>query len=157
MHDRSEWRRGEVGPVTIGKKTYKNLIEFTRPCQTCNEPFPIYVTSKIANGHADSNSFGLKNCPAHRRNRTATDEQEIETLRTANVTMREELTGLYEQMRTQFEELQVCKAKLAQYELGPALEAVEQYRNKFPGTAELWQSQKVTTSPSSLPKHPWEA
>lgn len=124
MHDRSEWTRGEVGPVTIGKKTYKNLIEFTRNCQTCNEPFPIYVTSKIANGHADSNSFGLKNCPAHRRNRTATDEQEIETLRTANVTMREELTGLYEQMRTQFEELQVCKAKLAQYELGPALAAV---------------------------------
>jgi hypothetical protein len=135
MHDRSEWRRGEVGPVTIGKKTYKNLIEFTRNCQTCNEPFPIYVTSKIANGHADSNSFGLKNCPAHRRNRTATDEQEIETLRTANVTMREELTGLYEQMRTQFEELQVCKAKLAQYELGPA----------------LWQAQNGTTTASSLP------
>jgi hypothetical protein len=116
MHDRSEWTRGEHGPVKIGRKTYNNLVEFTRPCQTCSEPFAVYVTTKIANGLADSNSFALKNCPKHRRNKSATDEQEVETLRTANITMREELKGLYERVH----ELQ---ARLAQYELPAAMRA----------------------------------
>ncbi len=62
---------------------------------TCEKLFSIFVTAKIANGHADSNSFGLKNCEEHRRNKPAADLTEIEVLRTANVTMREELTGLY--------------------------------------------------------------
>ena len=141
MHDRSEWTRGDAGPKTIDGKNYKNLTEFSRPCQSCGDAFSIFVTTKIANGHADSNSFALKNCPKHRRNRTPTDESEVDTLRTANVTMREELTGLYATNKELFDELQVCKAKLAQYELPAA----------------LGQAQNGTTSPSSLPKHPWEA
>lgn len=121
MHDRTAWERGTPGPKMIKGREYKNLVEFSRPCVTCDKPFSIFVTSKIANGHADSNSFALKNCPEHRRNRSAAEESEVETLRTANVTMREELTGLYEQVRVQFEELQVAKAKLAKYELPDAL------------------------------------
>jgi hypothetical protein len=171
MHDRSEWERGTPGPKTIKGREYKNLIEFKRPCASCGEPFSIYVTSKIANGHADSNSFALKNCEKHRRNRSAADESEVETLRTANVTMREELTGLYEQVRTQFEELQICKAKLAQYELPAAL--VEQAANMmttamavpFGGGPDydafdahgIGCEPVQNTSNGALPKHPWEA
>src|SRR5437868_13201993 len=104
MHDRSEWTRGPSGPQTIktasGKmRTYANLAEFKRPCATCGELFSIYVTPKIAAGHADSNSFGLKNCEKHRRNRSLADSDELETLRTANATMREELEGLYAQVQ----------------------------------------------------------
>ena len=184
MHDRSEWTRGTPGPKTIKGREYKNLVEFTRSCTTCGEPFSIFVTQKIANGHADSNSFALKNCDKHRRNRSATDEHEVETLRTANVTMREELTGLYASNKELFDELQIAKAKLAQYELPAAL--VEHAAsamttalaapfgfemddraalglpprhdpNTATGQSELRRLRKVTTTPSVLPERgPWD-
>lgn len=165
MHDRSEWTRGTAGPKVIGSREYKNLIDFSRPCAACGEPFSIYVTAKIANGHADSNSFALKNCPQHRRNRSAADNNELETLRTANVTMREELTGLYEQVRLQFEELQVAKAKLAKYELAPlmAAEGVTRSMELLPfgegagKYAGIGCEAVQNTSNGALPKHPWEA
>ena len=65
MHDRSEWTRtGITVPYAKGKKY---MIEFRRPCKQCGEPFPIFVTDRIASGAADSNSFALVNCEAHRR------------------------------------------------------------------------------------------
>lgn len=128
MHDRTEWTKGATGPQVIKGKSYKSLTEFTRQCATCDQPFSIFVTAKIAAGHADSNSFGLKNCDLHRRNKPASDLGEIDTLRTANVTMREELQGLYERVKTQFEELQVIKARLATYELAPAMAAQAQIK-----------------------------
>lgn len=102
MHDRTEWTRGEGG---AGKK--KNLVEFTRPCVSCGKPFAILVTEKIADGHADSNSFGLKNCEEHRRG----------SPKSAARVMQAELDELYRRDRAQFAEIQELKAKLAAYEL----------------------------------------
>jgi ribosomal protein L37E len=101
MHDRSEWTRGAPG---FGRK--KNLVEFTRPCATCGKSFAIHVTEKIADGHADTNSFGLKNCEEHRRNN-----------RPAKRDLEAELAILYERDKAQFVEIQELRAKLAAYEL----------------------------------------
>jgi hypothetical protein len=121
MQNREGWTRAEDGPKVIKGKTYRNLVEFTRACSVCDAPFSIFVTSKIADAKADSNSFGLRNCESHRRSKTLADATELSKLRTANVTMAEELTGLYERNRLQFEEIQVLKARLAKYELPAAL------------------------------------
>lgn len=121
MHNRSEWLRGSPGPKTIKGREYKNLVEFSRKCQTCEAPFSIYVTSKIAAGHADSNSFGLKNCPDHRRNKTGAQGVEVEQLRMANNIMRQELEGLYARDKDLFAENQALKARLATYELQGAM------------------------------------
>lgn len=115
MHDRTEWKRGEPGPRKIGKKTYVNLVEFSRPCAACGKPFSIHVTAKIANGAADSNSFGLKNCPEHRRGGSK-DTTELDQLRMANGIMREELEGLYVRDKELFAELQALKARLSVHE-----------------------------------------
>lgn len=117
MHDRTGWLRGRAGEHKIKNRTYKNLVEFTRQCATCEQPFSIFVTEKIANGHADSNSFGLKNCPEHRRTPIRPDNgPEMDKLRMANQIMREELEGLYARDKELFAENQVLKARLASYE-----------------------------------------
>lgn len=123
MRDRSDWIKGATGSQTINGRPYPNLTAYTRPCATCNKPFSIYVTGKIASGRADSNSFGLRNCEEHRRNKSAADSAGTEALVTANNTMRDELTGLYARVKEMFEELQVAKARLATYELQGAMKA----------------------------------
>lgn len=116
MHDRSKWTRGSTGDHTIKNRPYKNLTEFSRRCATCDGLFSIFVTSKIADGHADSNSFGLKNCPNHRRAPIRTDDAETERLRMANRVMSEELEGFYARDRELFAENQALKARLAIHE-----------------------------------------
>lgn len=130
MHDRTEWRQGQEGTKVINGRSYKNLTEFTRPCAACGERFSIFVTEKIALGHADSNSFGLKNCEAHRRSKTTVSD---DTLQTSNQTMREELAGLYQRDKEQFAEIQTLKARLAAYELQGAMVGVANgAQNKMP-------------------------
>lgn len=124
MHDRSAWTRGRTGETEINGHTYKNLTEFYRPCATCGNNFSIYVTGRVAAGHADSNSFGLKNCEEHRRNRPKSDSDGPK-LHAANVTMAEELKGLYARVQEQFEEIQRLKARLALYELPAAFAAAQ--------------------------------
>lgn len=116
MRDRTAWEKGATGPQTINGHTYKNLTRFTRLCAVCGEPFSIFVTAKIAAGQADSNSFGLTTCEKHRRNKTNTSE--VDTLRTANATMKDELAGLYERVRE-------LEARLAKYELPAAMRAAD--------------------------------
>lgn len=131
MRDRTIWEKGVTGPQTINGHTYKNLTRYTRRCVSCGEPFSIFVTAKIAAGHADSNSFGLTTCEKHRRNKTSTSE--LDTLRTANATMKDELAGLYERVRD-------LEARLAKYELPSALR----------------QEQTAATTSGSLPNQlPW--
>lgn len=132
MHDRAGWTRGTSGNHVVKGRTYKHLVDFTRPCATCEKPFSIFVTQKIADGHADSHSFGLKNCPAHRRNKPADEGTELETLRMANNVMRDELAGLYVRDKELFAEVQALKARLAAYELGPAMAAAAAQNNKMP-------------------------
>lgn len=124
MHDRTPWTRGEAGEVKIKNRIYKNLVEFSRECATCKKPFSIYVTENIADGKSDSNSFGLKNCEEHRRNKPTVELAEIEALKMANSTMKEELAGLYVRDREQFAQIQELKARLSAYELGPAMAAM---------------------------------
>ena len=139
MRRRDGWERASTGAQTIKGKAYRKLVEFTRPCATCEKPFSIFVTEKIANGHADSNSFGLKNCEVHRRNKAAPDLGEQEKLRTANVTMSEELAGLYASNRDLFAELQVIKARLARYELPAAMAAQEHTTNSVLPNKMPWE------------------
>jgi len=127
MRDRTGWMRGSSGPQTIKGKKYNNLVEFHRGCQFCGKPFSIFVTEKIAMGHADSNSFGLRNCEEHRRGRIQKDPEpaDAEALRMANHVMKEELEGLYSQV-------QDLKTRLAQYELPAAMADVAAQQTKMP-------------------------
>lgn len=127
MRDRTGWLRKAQGPVRIKNKTYKNLAEFSRPCGKCGEEFSIFVTPKIADGEADSNSFGLKNCAKHRRNGGPIEEQTT----MENNTMRDELNGLYARQATLEAENKLLATKLATYELQPAM-AVAAQQKKFP-------------------------
>lgn len=74
MQDRSAWTRVAEGSKYLRGRDYSHLIEFRRPCSTCGEPFSIFVTRRIADGEADTNSFGLVNCEAHRRTRKGNAE-----------------------------------------------------------------------------------
>lgn len=126
MRDRSGWVRGIAGPRVIKGKTYKNLIEFTRACATCTQPFSIFVTEKIASGQADSNSFGLKNCEAHRRGGVvqSVDVKELEMLRSKDRTMSEELSTLYLRNKELLAENLALRTQLAKYDLPAALHVV---------------------------------
>ena len=111
MRDRSEWIRGETGPQKIGTRSYKRLTEFSRPCATCKQPFSIFVTEKIAEGLADSNNFGLRNCEVHRRGAAPIDSEELESLRTKDRVMADELSGLYATIRDLKERLAKAEAR----------------------------------------------
>jgi len=126
MHDRSEWTRGATGPVTLKGKKYKELVQFSRPCATCTEPFAIYVTKVIASGKADSNSFGLKNCAMHRRNKVGA---EIGDEYSQVVTERNEAWELNTDLMSQNADL---RRRLATYELPAAMAAAQ---NKMPWEA----------------------
>lgn len=90
MHDRSPWERcGESPRYGFHMK----LTEFRRPCGVCGNKFSIHVTRKIADGHADSNAFGLVNCELHRRRPDGTSEKAV--LRSKDRVMTAELDGLY--------------------------------------------------------------
>lgn len=121
MKDRSEWtERVDGGHVKIKNRTYPNLVEFSRPCVTCQKLFSIFVTKKIADGLADSNNFGLKNCEEHRR-KAVTSDMQTEQLRMVNNVMKDELAGLYAQVKG-------LNARLAQYELPAAMAAQAQMK-----------------------------
>lgn len=115
-----------IHEVDNGKgKIYRGLVRFERPCATCGERFGIYVTQGTADGETRNSSFGLRNCEKHRMKMVAPSAGmpagEAEKLRTANATMKEELTGLYARNSALHAENQVLKSKLAVYEL-PSME-----------------------------------
>ncbi len=104
--------------VQLGRKQYRNMEEWSRPCAVCGEPFSIFTR---ANGSGVVNSsFGLRTCQSHRGERPGAvgtpATGEVEGLRTANATMREELDGLYSVVRD-------LRERLSKYELGPAMAA----------------------------------
>lgn len=110
MHDRTDWERGGEGPRYIKGRNYPKLVEFKRPCKTCGESFSIYVTSRIADGFADTNSFALRNCEIHRR---GTGNVETEALRAKDSVMSEELQGMYGIERELRAENAALKAEMA--------------------------------------------
>lgn len=111
--------------ITLGKKNYRNMEEWSRPCAVCGAKFFIYTQAKASNINS---SFGLKTCAAHRGQRPGAvqglpDPNEFERLRTANANMTQELAELHPYNKELFEEVQRLKARLATYELQGAMEA----------------------------------
>ena len=102
-------------------KTYRSMVRFERPCATCGERFGIHVTQSTADGEAHNSGFGLRNCEKHRMKMVqagiGVSIAEAEKLRTANVTMKEELTGLYARNSALYAENEILKSRLSAYEL----------------------------------------
>lgn len=115
--------------VQLGRKAYRNMEEWSRPCGVCGEKFSIFTR---ANEASPSASFGLRTCKPHRGQKIAggtfvTIGPEIDGLRMANAVMKEELDGLYVRHSDLFAETQELKARLATYELGPAMDNLARY------------------------------
>lgn len=132
--NRNGWTRlPGVHEIDTGKgKIYRGLVKFARPCASCAADFTIHVTEAVADGNSHNSSFGLRNCELHRMKMVApsmaASSEELESLRSWKATVTEELKG-FDQMRRDYnrlyEENSVLKARLAKYELAPAMEAVK--------------------------------
>lgn len=95
--------------ITLGRKTYRNMEEWSRPCAACGAPFEIFVRT---NAGMVNSSFGLRTCKEHRGQKPAPGtstplNEEFQRVMMANKIMQEELDGLY--------------ARLAKYELPAAM------------------------------------
>lgn len=130
---KTKWWRG----------AYVHLYTLKKPCAECQKEMVIDVTKAAIEGRAENAGLKLKRCATCRatskalktnsrphvegevKNPFATtaivDASELEQLRTANATMTEELAGLYTQNRE-------LRARLAKYELQPAMEALAAHR-----------------------------
>lgn len=123
---------------------YIHLYHVTRPCANCQAEIGLDVTRRALEGKAKNAGLLLRNCPECRKARkaggvgsrggtsrptvgdpvttnkpevvvtAAAPNGELESLRTANVTMKEELAGLYV----------IIKELRERYELAPAIERV---------------------------------
>jgi len=118
------------------------LYRLHKPCGECGAEMQIDVTRNAVEGKAKNAGLKLTRCagcraratamnvssrpkvngePVNPRQHTFTvsplELQELDQLRTANATMKEELAGLYAENRT-------LRATLAKYELAPATAAV---------------------------------
>jgi hypothetical protein len=119
------WQRGE--PVTkYWNGDYIHLYRVVRPCATCGAEISLDVTRKALEGTKKNAGLLLRNCPKCRAERKAGGPgsrggksrpaagdapvvvqtaipaemtEELERLRTANATMKEELEGLYTQLK----------------------------------------------------------
>src|ERR1700731_2538799 len=124
-HTRGGWTEVKTHTsVVLHGKQYRNMREWSRPCVVCKSNFSAFESS----GRADANSqFSNKTCTAHRGLLPALERgfivwsdtlkgivpgascvstevptgpnEELETLRTVNATMKEELEGLYMQLK----------------------------------------------------------
>jgi hypothetical protein len=124
-HTRDGWTEVATHTsVVLHGKQYRNMREWSRPCVICKSSFSAFESS----GRADANSqFSNKTCTAHRGLLPAIERGfivwsdtlkgivpgamcvstevptapngELEMLRTVNATMKEELEGLYMQLR----------------------------------------------------------
>lgn len=92
MHDRTGWEKIGAGPRYINGRNYPHLVEFRRLCKTCEAPFSIFVTERIAQGLADTNNFAMRNCQRHRR---GSGNVELDATRSKISVMSEEMNGLY--------------------------------------------------------------
>lgn len=138
-HTREGWTEVATHTsVVLHGKQYRNMREWARPCVVCKSNFSAFESA----GRVDANSqFSNKTCPAHRgllpalergfivwsdslkgivpgascvsTEVPAAPNEELEMLRTANATMKEELDGLYMQLKE-------LREQVARYEMGAA-------------------------------------
>jgi hypothetical protein len=136
--------------ITLGKKQYRNMEEWSRPCAACAKPFSIFVRM---NTTGINSNFGYRNCKDHRGQKVAgsiapISNEDAEIMEEWRKVWKEchplllphGLVGvdtfaaavqrLSDQNVARFSELQPLKAenhdlrmRLAKYELQPALEA----------------------------------
>ena len=172
------WSGGD--PVTkYWGGNYVHLYRVTRPCATCGAEISLHVTKGALDGSKKNAGLLLRNCPKCRAERkaggvgsrggrsrpiaeaapaAAVDNTELEALRTANATMKEELDGLY----TQIKEL---REKLARYEGGTSVAAPAPVA-KAPSPAQTYklppepltmaQSTQAMLAKINCKKMPWE-
>lgn len=127
---------------------FLHLYRVTRSCKSCHAEISIDVTKRALLGQAKNAGLQLRNCPKCRADRKAggpgsrgglsrpvaepvESGNELERLRTANATMTEELSGVYARNKELFAEVQVLKARLAVYELAPAMQAAKNEKMPF--------------------------
>lgn len=125
----SKWWRGQI----------IRLYTLRKPCAQCGGEMRIDVTKAALEGTAKNAGIHLKRCATcraktkalntssrphvegeitkHALEQIPVDVLEVDQLRTANATMKEELKGLYAQNSA-------LRERLAKYELAPAMEAV---------------------------------
>jgi hypothetical protein len=149
---------------------YIHLYHVTRPCTSCGAVIGLDVSKKALQGTSKNSGLLLRNCPKCRAERKAggpgsrggtsrpqvtgaapdvasENVDELETLRTANKTMKEELKDLYASRTEMHAELQVLKAKLATHELQFGMQALSETK-PLPRSAEpTFNGAKVVTLP----------
>lgn len=100
--------------VTLGRKSYRNMEEWSRPCAVCGEKFSIFTNMNSA---GTNSSFGLKTCKEHRGQKVGggviMGEEYAQILQE-----RDEAWATNTELLTQNAEL---RRRLAQYELPEAL------------------------------------
>lgn len=150
MPTRDGWTMDrEHEKVQLGRKSYRNMEEWSRQCVVCGTKFSIFTRQ---NAESINSSFGLKTCPEHRGQRPTgagpLEHGDFNCVMMANANMTQELAELHAYAKTLFEENQQLKARLAPYELQGAMEA---------HADGLVSSVPQSTTNSVLSKMPWEA
>lgn len=133
------WKGGD--PVTkFWRGNMTHLYRVVRPCKLCEAEITLDVTRAALEGIKKNAGLLLRSCPACRAERKAGGpgsrggksrpvggtveqsrnaiENEMEILRTANATMRQELAGLYAQVRELHEQLGIKNNVKMPWEVG---------------------------------------
>ena len=166
------WSGGD--PVTkYWGGNYVHLYRVTRPCATCGAEISLHVTKGALDGSKKNAGLLLRNCPKCRAERKAggvgsrggrsrpvaeaavpalVDNTELEALRTANATMKEELDGLYVQLKELRQQLGHVSAP------APAVKAPSpaQTYKLPPEPLTMAQSTQAMLAKNNCKKMPWE-
>lgn len=112
--------------VTLGRKQYRNMEEWSRPCAICGTRFSIFTRT---GAEYVNSSFGLITCKEHRGIKpeagSVVDYTELENLRAFKSVTEEELAGVYMHNRELQAQVDALTTRLAQYELQPAMEKAQ--------------------------------
>lgn len=155
------WQGG--APVTkYWNGNYIHLYRVTRLCASCQAEISLDVTKQALDGTKKNAGLLLRNCPKCRAARKAggvgsrggtsrptanetvvppVNNEELERLRTANATMKEELDGLYMQLKELLAEREPIRqptpaaiAKPVQYKLPPEPLTMEESTKRMMAT-----------------------
>ncbi len=140
-HNREGWTRvAQHDSVQLGGKQYRHMEEWSRPCAICETKFSVYEKS----GQVDANSrFSNRTCEAHRGLLPAFEKGFIAWDKDAGTmtagyacsgavanddlaTVTKERDEAWEMNVELMTELGKLKARLAKYELQPAMQSISE-------------------------------